>query len=160
MDIPLIEQTRIHAPLLVPLLRAFQSEIGPDRTSEIVRKGIRSYGLRLGQEMRSQFKGDSMEKIDALTSVSSADGALDVEVLERTPDVYRVKVTGCRYTQIYKELNATDLGFLYFCELDFPVNESLVPDMELTRTQTIMQGASHCDLCWMKKEAKTSKDAK
>ena len=28
---------------------------------------------------------------------------------------------------------------------DFPMAEGFGPDVELTRTQTIMQGASHCD---------------
>lgn len=145
MDIPLIEQIRIRAQVLVPLLRAFQNEIGSDRTNEIVRKALRSYAHKVGQEMRSQLKGNSMEKVAAFISMSSAGDALDVEVLKQTPDAFEIKVTGCRYTQIFKELNATDLGFLCLCELDIPLAESFVPDVEFTRTQTIMQGASHCD---------------
>ncbi|NIW10662.1 MAG: 2-amino-thiazoline-4-carboxylic acid hydrolase, partial [Gammaproteobacteria bacterium] len=119
MDIPLIEQFRIQAQVLVPLLRAFQSEIGSERTNEIVRKGLKSYARKLGQELRSQIKGDSMEKVAAFFSICSAGDALDVQV-KQTPDVFEGKVTGCRYTQIYKELNATDLGLLCLCELDFP----------------------------------------
>jgi hypothetical protein len=31
------------------------------------------------------------------------------------------------------------------CTADFPTAEGFGGDIELTRTQTIMQGASHCD---------------
>lgn len=62
MDIPLIEQIRIQAQVLVQLLRAFQNEIGSDRTNEIARKALRSFPHNLGQEMRLQFKGNSMKK--------------------------------------------------------------------------------------------------
>jgi hypothetical protein len=31
------------------------------------------------------------------------------------------------------------------CSADFPLAEGFGPDIQLTRTQTIMQGASHCD---------------
>ena len=38
-----------------------------------------------------------------------------------------------------------ELGFLLICSADFPTAEGVGPDIELTRTQTIMQGAAHCD---------------
>lgn len=145
MDIPLIEQIRIRAQVLVPLLKAFQSEIGPDRTNEIARKALRSYTHKLAQERRSQLKGNSMEKIAAWFSMCSAGDALDLEVLKQTPDAFEVNVTGCRYAQFYKELGEPELGFLFLCSLDHPMTEGLTPDVQLTRTQTIMQGANHCD---------------
>jgi hypothetical protein len=34
---------------------------------------------------------------------------------------------------------------LLVCSLDFPFAEGFGADIKLTRTQTIMRGASHCD---------------
>lgn len=45
--------------------------------------------------------------------------------------------------RFYKELGAPELGFLLLCGVDFPMIEGFGPDVELTRTQTTMQGASH-----------------
>ena len=45
----------------------------------------------------------------------------------------------------YKELGLADLGFLFHCNRDFAMVEGLSPGLALKRTQTIMQGASHCD---------------
>ena len=63
---------------------------------------------------------------------------------------FEVNVTGCRYAQFYKELGAPELGFLLVCSLDFPMAEGFGPDVKLTRTQTIMQGASHCDFRYIR----------
>jgi hypothetical protein len=43
------------------------------------------------------------------------------------------------------ELGEPDHGFLLVCNSDFPFAEGLGRDIKLTRTQTLMQGASHCD---------------
>ena len=44
-----------------------------------------------------------------------------------------------------KELGERELGFLLVCSADFSTAEGFGGDVELTRTQTIMQGATHCD---------------
>jgi hypothetical protein len=38
-----------------------------------------------------------------------------------------------------------ELGFLLSCAGDAATAEGLSPDLEFVRTQTIMEGASHCD---------------
>ena len=78
------------------------------------------------------------------SSVSKGD-AVDYSVRAQSQDTYEIDVTGCRYAQFYKELGEPELGFLLVCSSDFPFAEGFGPDIKLTRTQTIMQGASHCD---------------
>ena len=75
----------------------------------------------------------------------AAGGALDYEVVKKTADAYEVNVTRCRYAEFYKELGTPELGFLLTCSADYSLAEGYGPDVQLTRTQTIMEGASHCD---------------
>ena len=89
--------------------------------------------------------------------MASAGDAHDVTVLKQTPDAFEFNVTRCRYAQFYQELNEPELGFLLVCSGDYPLTEGLSPDLELTRTQTIMQGASHCDFRWRMKEKENAK---
>ena len=87
----------------------------------------------------------------------AAGDALDYEVIKQTPDAFELNVTGCRYAKFYKELGAPELGFLLTCSADFPMAEGFGPDVQLIRTQTIMQGASHCDFRYaLKKRVKGS----
>ena len=65
--------------------------------------------------------------------------ALDYSVRAQSQDAYDIDVTGCRYAQFYKELGEPELGFLLVCSLDFPFAEGFGADIELSRTQTIMQ---------------------
>ena len=101
MDIPLIEQVKLQAQVLVPLVKALQAELGEERANAVV--------------------------------------------IKRSPDAFEVNVTGCRYAKFYKEIGAPELEFLLTCSSDFSLTEGFGAGVKLTRTQTIMQGASHCD---------------
>ena len=80
----------------------------------------------------------------AFASFAKGD-ALDYSVRAQSQDTCEIDVTGCRYAQFYKELGEPELGFLLVCNLDFRFAEGFGADVKLTRKQTIMQGASHCD---------------
>jgi hypothetical protein len=66
-------------------------------------------------------------------------------VVKQSQDGCEIDVTGCRYAEFYKALGEPELGFLLVCTADFSVAKGFGSDIELTRTKTIMQGASHCD---------------
>jgi L-2-amino-thiazoline-4-carboxylic acid hydrolase len=146
MTIPVIERVKIQAEVLVPLIKTLQAELGEEQANAIVRKALsdlyRNFGERWWQGQGSRDLGANMA---SAFDKFAAGNALDYEVVRQTPDAFEVDVTGCRYAQFYKEMGAPELGFLLTCSSDFPMTEGFGPDIQLTRTQTIMQGASHCD---------------
>jgi L-2-amino-thiazoline-4-carboxylic acid hydrolase len=146
MGIPVIEQVKIQAQVLVPLVKALQAELGEERANALVRKALGDVYRRLGEQWwrarASEHVGENM----ALAFASFAEGdAVDYSVRAQSQDIYEIDVTGCRYAEFYQELGEPELGFLLVCGSDFPFAKGFGPDIELTRTQTIMQGASHCD---------------
>ena len=154
MGIPVIEQAKIQAQVLVPLMKALQAELGEELANVLVRKALGDVYRRLGEQwwraQESKHVGENM----ALAFASFAKGdALDYSVRTNSQDTYEIDVTGCRYAQFYKELGEPELGFLLVCSLDFPFAEGFGPDIRLTRTQTIMQGASHCDFRYERQKA-------
>jgi hypothetical protein len=46
---------------------------------------------------------------------------------------------------MYRALGLGDLGFSLSCRRDFALIEGFNPDVILTRTQTLMEGATFCD---------------
>jgi hypothetical protein len=66
-------------------------------------------------------------------------------VIEQSEDAFAFDVTRCRYAEFYRELGEPELSFLLVCSADFDTAEGFGGDIALTRTQTIMQRASHCD---------------
>jgi len=146
VSIPVIEQAKIQAQVLVPLVKALQAELGEGRANTLVRKALGDVYRRLGERwwraQESRHVGENM----ALAFAAFAKGdAIDFSVREQSRDAYEIDVTECQYAKFYKELGEPELGFLLVCSLDFPFAEGFGSDMRLTRTQTIMQGASHCD---------------
>ena len=146
MGIPVIEQAKIQAQVLVPLVKALQAELGEDRANALVRRALGDVYRRFGEQwwraQDSSHVGENMAS--AFASFAKGD-AVDYKVRAQSQDSYEIDVTGCRYAQFFKELGEPELGFLLVCSMDFPFAEGCGPDIKLTRTQTIMQGASHCD---------------
>ena len=146
MGIPVIEQAKIQAEVLVPLVKALQAELGKEHANALVRKALGDVYRRLGEQWWRANESTHVGENMALAFASFAKGdAVAYSVRAQSQDTYEIDVTGCRYAQFYKELGEPELGFLLVCSLDFPFAEGLGPDIKLTRIQTIMQGASHCD---------------
>src|SRR5215510_2415996 len=146
MQIPVIDQVKIQAQVLVPLVKALEQELGKDRAHTLVRRALGNIFRRLGEQWwrakGTQHVGEAMAS--AFQSFAKGE-AIDYNVRAQSPDRYEIDVTGCRYAQFYQELGESELGFLLICSLDFPFAEGFDADVKLTRTQTIMEGASHCD---------------
>lgn len=146
MDVPPIEQVKIQAQVLVPLVKALRAELGEEQADALVRKALGDLYRRLGDRWwRSRSGNDLGANAAALLEWSSAGDALEYQVLKKTPDGFEADVTQCRYAQFFKHIGAPELGFLLVCSSDFPITEGFGNGVQLTRTQTIMQGASHCD---------------
>jgi L-2-amino-thiazoline-4-carboxylic acid hydrolase-like protein len=158
MDIPLIEQVKIQAQVLVPLVKALRAELGEERANALVRKALGDVFRRYGEKWwRSQGERNLGEKVASAFEMFAAGDALKYDVLRQTPQAFELNVTECRYARFYDRIGAPELGFLLTCSADFSHAEGFGPDVQLTRTQTIMQGASHCDFRYALK--KNEKDA-
>ena len=154
MDIPLIEQVKIQAQILVPLVKTLQAELGEERANVIVRKALGDLYRKYGEKWwRTQGARNLGEKMASAFDMFAAGDALDYEVVKQAPDAFEVNVTECRYAKFYNEIGAPELGFLLTCSADFPMTEGFGTDVQLTRTQTIMQGASHCDFRYVLKQS-------
>ena len=75
----------------------------------------------------------------------SQDDAVAFDLVEMTAERITMNVTRCRYAEMYKELGMADLGFTLSCARDFAMVEGFNPEIKLERTQTLMEGADHCD---------------
>ena len=152
MAVPLIERVKIQAEVLVPLVRALQSELGEERANALVRKAIGPLYRQYGEAWWAQGAGNFDQVLSTSFQRFASGEALDFQVVKRSPDTFDVNVTGCRYAKLYQELGEPELGFLLTCSADFSLAEGFA-GVELTRTQTIMQGADHCDFRFKLKQA-------
>jgi len=143
--IGILTRREIEARIAGPLIRAFVAEIGEERALEIARKVITSLARENGEMLRKLAGGNTLADFARGIPLWSRDDALTLDLLESTPERISMNVTRCRYAEMYRELGMADLGFALSCARDFALVEGFNNRIKLERTQTIMEGADHCD---------------
>jgi hypothetical protein len=146
-----LERRKIEAGVLIPMIQAFQRAVGRERANEIARGVIIELARKDGAGWAQQF-GDDLSAMERVSSVWAAGGSLAIEPIGTSADSLAFNVTRCKYAEFYKELGLPELGYLFHCNRDFAMVEGFNPRLTLLRKQTIMEGASHCDFRFGRKE--------
>jgi hypothetical protein len=143
--IGVLRRREIEARIVAPLLDALGAEFGRDEVLRVARETIIRVAREQGRQLADTVGGDSLAHFEQTLSAWTHDDALRIEVVERDADSFGFNVTRCRYAEMYRALGIAELGAVLSCNRDFALIEGFNPDVELTRTQTIMQGAPCCD---------------
>ncbi len=144
-EIGVLRRREIEARILIPVLDALGEELGRERVLEIAARAIREVAQAQGRQLAEAMAGNSLAHFAASLDHWKTDGALEIEVREHSDERLVFDVTRCRYAEMYHALGRPDLGDTFSCGRDFALCEGFNPKVRLTRTQTIMEGASHCD---------------
>ncbi len=141
----MLKRREIEARILMPVLSALGEEFGRERVFEIARKVIVEVAREQGKALAERMGGDSLGQFAAALEDWKKGDAYRMDVLEQTEEKFSFNVTRCRYAEMYRALGIPEVGALLSCNRDFSLVEGFNPDVQLTRTQTVMEGASHCD---------------
>jgi predicted hydrocarbon binding protein len=144
-QIGMLVQREIEARIAGPLIKAFMAEIGEERALAIAREVIVGLARESGKELRELAGGERLEDFAKGMVRWSKDDAVTSDLLEFTPEKISMNTTRCRYVEMYRELGMPELGFTLSCARDFALVEGFNPKIKLERTQTLMEGADHCD---------------
>lgn len=145
-DISILERRRIEAEILGEVYRVILARDGQVAARDVI-------GATCSASAIAQGKGFSqglplaldLEDFAAILPNWSREDALQIDVLVATPERLEFNVTRCRYSEVYAEMGLAEIGDLLSCNRDGDFCIGYNPQIKLTRTQTIMQGASHCD---------------
>ncbi|MGB5212140.1 MAG: L-2-amino-thiazoline-4-carboxylic acid hydrolase [Anderseniella sp.] len=152
-ELPILEQRRIEANIIKPIYEQMKAEIGDEKARRIISAAIIKNAIEQGAAYAKTEGGTtSLESFHALLPQWKANGALEVDMLEETESNVNYNVTRCQYAEMYKEMGLADIGHLLSCGRDGTFCKGYDPRISLIRTQTIMQGASHCDFRYSLKD--------
>ena len=145
-DLPILAQRRIEANIIRPIYEEMKAQLGNEVARKIISAAITRNAVEQGAAYADSEGGDtSLESFHALLPQWKANGALEVEMLEETETDVHYNVTRCQYAEMYKDMGLAEIGHLLSCGRDATFCKGYDPRISLIRTQTIMQGASHCD---------------
>ena len=134
-----LERTRIEMAYAVPLIRDLQRLLGEDVVNDAL---ARRFDDQIEETAAPGEKAD-FSRMEAGTATFAEGGALDYEIIGSDADHFDLNITGCRYAEMMDEMGARDIGHLLICNRDYPAAAKI--GMNLTRSQTRMQGAGFCD---------------
>jgi predicted ArsR family transcriptional regulator len=156
-SIGVLRRREIEARIVAPLLEALGQTFGHDAVRQVARDTIVRIAREQGAQLATRVGGDDLAHFEQTMTAWTQDDALRIEVVERDGEHFGFNVTRCRYAELYRALGVPELGALLSCNRDYALIEGFNPTVELTRTQTIMQGASHCDFRYRLRRQDTSR---
>jgi predicted ArsR family transcriptional regulator len=143
--IGVLKRRTIEARILAPLLQALGEEFGRERVLQVTRDVITAIAREQGAALAQAAGSDTLPAFADTLDRWTADDALHLTVLEQSPERFAFNVTRCRYAEMYRALGIPELGAILSCNRDGALMEGFNPAVQFERTQTLMQGASHCD---------------
>ena len=144
-DIGVLKRREIEARILAPLIAAFAEEFGRERVLDTVKRVISRIARDQGKALADRVGGNTLAHLVQGQANWLKGDSLTIEVRHLDETVYDYDVTCCRYAEMYKALGIPELGAILSCGRDFALGDGFNPDLTLTRTQTIMEGAPRCD---------------
>jgi hypothetical protein len=145
-ELGILARRKIEAAIIAPIYDEMRKAVGEERAREILRKAIRRAAIEAGADIASRAAGGAdLESFKAILHLWTKDDALTIEVVDDAPGVLDFNVRRCRYAETYRAMGLGDIGDILSCDRDGAFCEGYDPRITLTRTQTIMGGASHCD---------------
>ncbi|WP_460275310.1 L-2-amino-thiazoline-4-carboxylic acid hydrolase [Celeribacter sp. ULVN23_4] len=154
-DIPILLRRKIEAMILKHVFDVITERSGREEAEAVLDAAVSKSAIEQGAMLAEEL-GHVPDLTDfaAIQPNWTREDALRIETIEMSEEKMDFNVVKCRYAEMYQEMGLGDIGHLLSCNRDGDFCIGYNPEIEMTRTQTIMKGASHCDFRYrMKKEA-------
>ncbi len=145
-NMAMLERRRIEAGILKHVYYTLEASHGIDVAQRTIADAVRAASIAQARELALAAGGKtSMQTFIDRQEPWLRGGSLEISVQEQSDTRYRYNVTRCRYAEMYRDMGLGEIGHLLSCQRDATFCQGYDKNLKLTRTQTIMQGATHCD---------------
>jgi hypothetical protein len=137
-----LDAVKIQARSITPIVRALEKKLGRADAHRLV-----------GDAIAESWADYLATRVPPGSHPRAGNMSFPVEsiIVKDSADEYAVNMTQCDFADYFRSIGAADIGALLTCGVDYAVTDRLHSDWTLTRNQTLMMGASHCDFCWRRK---------
>lgn len=144
-EIGVLVRREVEARILAPVIDALGEKFGREAVVEVVRDAIVELSKQQGAELSDAMGGKGCSAFQQSLQYWTKDDALHIDVKEKSETTLHFDVVRCRYSEMYRDLGIPELGAVFSCNRDYALIEGFNPSASLKRTQTLMEGKSHCD---------------
>ncbi len=142
----MLDKRRIEAEILKEVYQTLKASHGEEVAKRTIAESVRRSAIEQARAFAAAAPGGtSLKAFQDVMPLWTKGGALEIEVQEQSETSFTFNVIRCRYAETYKAMGLGEIGHLLSCNRDGAFCEGYDPKLKLARSQTIMQGASHCD---------------
>ncbi len=143
----MLEKRKIEAEILKEVYETLKASHGEAVAKKTIEESVRRSAIEQARQFAAAAApgGTSLKAFQDVMPLWTKGGALEIEVKEQSESSFTFNVVRCRYAETYKAMGMGEIGHLLSCNRDGAFCEGYDPKLKLERTQTIMQGASHCN---------------
>ncbi len=142
----MLEKRKIEAEILKEVYETLKASHGEAIAKKTIEESVRRSAIEQARQFAAAAPGGtSLKAFQDVMPLWTKGGALEIEVKEQSESSFTFNVVRCRYAETYKAMGMGEIGHLLSCNRDGAFCEGYDPKLKLERTQTIMQGASHCN---------------
>ncbi|MHA6644393.1 L-2-amino-thiazoline-4-carboxylic acid hydrolase [Mesorhizobium sp. A623] len=154
-EIGILARRRIEAGIIAPIYEEMRARICEEMAQSILDQAIRKAAIAAGKSFADKTPGGTnLRTFQELQALWTQDDALVIEIVKATDTEFDYNVLRCRYPETYREMGLGHIGHLLSCNRDGVFCAGYNPNIKLERTQTLMEGASHCNFRYrLEKEA-------
>ena len=146
-----LQRRKIEGRVLIPFLQTVTEKFGEAAMQEVLDTTIRRIATKDGAAWAKRFGQTTASMRRVAEDVWASGGGVDIHVMDETDDRLDFNITRCGYAEFYKQLGLAELGYRILCNRDHAAVAGFNDQLELSRSQTIMQGAACCDFRFRKK---------
>jgi hypothetical protein len=141
-----VQKRQTEAEIVDLIYKEMILTIGEDAARKILSHAITKISVSEGVEQAKMAdSAPTPKRYMELMQDWSRDGSMDITPISNSEQHAHFKVTRCAYAEMYKSLGKEPLGEILSCGRDGTVCQGYNANLQLSRTQTIMTGASSCD---------------
>ena len=142
----MLEKRKIEAEILKEVYDTLKESHGEEVAKKTIAESVRRSAIAQAKAFAAAApQGPSLKAFQDVMPLWTKGGAFEIEVKEQSDTSFRFNVVKCRYAETYRAMGLSEIGHLLSCNRDGAFCEGYDPKLKLKRSQTIMQGASHCD---------------
>ena len=142
----MLDKRKIEAEILKEVYETLKASHGESVARNTIAESVRRSAIEQARTFAASVPGGtSLKSFQDIQHLWIKGGSLEIEVKEQTDTTFTFNVTRCQYAETYKAMGLGEIGHLLSCNRDGAFCEGYDPKLKLDRSQTIMQGASHCD---------------
>ena len=143
MEIESLEKKHIEER--VSILKALRERFG----DEVINLASEAKKKLMGPRIREKYKNElpvGMQRFFEIIfgDFEGIDQIIDFEVVKKSDKELEVKIKRCWYAEIYRVLDAADIGEKLICDMDPEMNKALNPNIKMERPKKLMCGDDCC----------------